>query len=168
MNKMDRDGGNETQRLYRSCSNYALSKLITENGLEDLWRKENPDSPDFPRFDRFSDTRSRIDRVYTDKIANNTNINHIIVSFTDHTMLFLLKDSPQKLKLEKIHGTLTILFFVTSSSPHLQRICFFIKTKKATTLQQVSGGYTPNLVLKRMLEHFLKNPSLKKILEFQD
>ena len=28
-------------------------------------------------------------------------------------MLFLLTDSPQKLKLEKIHETLTILFYVS-------------------------------------------------------
>ena len=33
MNKMDRDGENKTQRLYRSCSNYALSKLILDNRL---------------------------------------------------------------------------------------------------------------------------------------
>ena len=36
MDKIDRDGENETQRLYRCCSNYALSKLIVDNGLEDL------------------------------------------------------------------------------------------------------------------------------------
>ena len=30
------------------------------------------------------------------------------------------------------------------------------------------GGETPNLVLKRMLELFLKVPPLKKILEFQN
>ena len=44
MDKMDRDGGNKTQRLYRFCSNYAESKLIVDNGLKDLWRSENPDS----------------------------------------------------------------------------------------------------------------------------
>ena len=31
-------------------------------------------------------------------------------------MLFLLKDSPHKIKLEKVHGAL-ILFFVSPSSP---------------------------------------------------
>ena len=35
-------------------------------------------------------------------------------------MLFLLKDSPQKLRLEKIHGALIILFYVSPSSPPLQ------------------------------------------------
>ena len=47
MDKIDRDGENKTQRLYRCCSNYALSKLIMDNGLEDLRRSENPDSPEF-------------------------------------------------------------------------------------------------------------------------
>ena len=35
INKKDRNGGNKTQRLYRCCSNYPLSKLIVNNGLED-------------------------------------------------------------------------------------------------------------------------------------
>ena len=41
MDKTDRDGENKTQRLYRCCSSYALSKPIMDNGLEDLWRREN-------------------------------------------------------------------------------------------------------------------------------
>ena len=51
MDKIDRVGENKTQRLYRCCSNYALSKLIVDNGLEDLWRRENPDSPEFTCYD---------------------------------------------------------------------------------------------------------------------
>ena len=35
-----------------------------------------------------------------------------------------------------------------------------------TSLQQVTGGNTRNLVLKRMLRFFLKIPLLKKILQF--
>ena len=35
-------------------------------------------------------------------------------------MLFLLTDSPQKLKLEKVHGALIILFYVSLSFPPLQ------------------------------------------------
>ena len=34
--KIDRVAENKTQRLYRCCSNYRLSKLIVDNGLEDL------------------------------------------------------------------------------------------------------------------------------------
>ena len=33
MDKMGRYGGNKTQRLYRCCSNYSLSKLIVDNEL---------------------------------------------------------------------------------------------------------------------------------------
>ena len=44
MNKIDRVGENKTQTLYRCCSNYALSKLIVDNGLEVLLRRENSDS----------------------------------------------------------------------------------------------------------------------------
>ena len=71
--------------LYRSCFNYTLSKLIMDNGLVDLWRRENPDFSEFTCYDKSSGTRSRIDRIYTDiKIASNTKIDHIMVSFTDH------------------------------------------------------------------------------------
>ena len=34
-----------------------------------------------------------------------------------------------------------------------------------TSLQQVTGWNTPNLVLKRMLRYFLKIPPLRKILQ---
>ena len=47
MDKIDRDGENKTQILYRCCSNYSLPKLIVDNGLEDLWRRENSESPEF-------------------------------------------------------------------------------------------------------------------------
>ena len=118
-------------------------------------------------------------------------------------MQFLLTDSTKKVKLEKFHGTLVILFYVSPSSPQLQRIFFFITKNKQTKnnhssasdlweytkscfkenakvfskssttqeniitiLQQVTGGETPNIALKKMLEFFLKIPPLKKILKF--
>ena len=85
MSKIDRDSGNKTERPYSWGSTYALSKIILDNQLEDLRRRENPVSSEFSHYDRFCCTRSRIDRVYTDiKIANNTKPNHIMVSFTDH------------------------------------------------------------------------------------
>ena len=46
MVKMDRDGENKTKTLL------ALSKLIADKGLEDLWRRENPDSPEFTHYER--------------------------------------------------------------------------------------------------------------------
>ena len=52
MDKMDRDGENKTKKLYRCCSNNALSKLIVDNELKNLWRRENQDSPEFICYDR--------------------------------------------------------------------------------------------------------------------
>ena len=85
---MDRDEGNKTQKGYRCHSNFVLSKVTLENGLESLWRRENSDIPEFTRYNRSSGTRSRIDRTYTDiKIANNTKIYHKMVFFLDHYAL---------------------------------------------------------------------------------
>ena len=39
LDKMGRHGGNKAQRIYRCRSNYALLKLIVNNGLEDLWKR---------------------------------------------------------------------------------------------------------------------------------
>ena len=44
VDKINRDGKNKTQILYWCCSSYALSKLIVDNRLEDLWKRENQDS----------------------------------------------------------------------------------------------------------------------------
>ena len=45
---------------------------------------------------------SRIDRVYTDiKIANNTKINHIIVSFANYFNANSIDRLPSKTKIEK-------------------------------------------------------------------
>ena len=52
MDKIERDDGNKTQRLHRCCSNYALLKLIIDNKIENLWRRENPDCPEFICYDR--------------------------------------------------------------------------------------------------------------------
>ena len=83
MDKIERDGRNKT--LYKCHFSYALSKLIVDNGLEDLWRSENPDSCEFSCYNRSSGTRSTIDRVYTAiKMASNTKINHIMVTFIDN------------------------------------------------------------------------------------
>ena len=52
VDKVDRDGKNKAQRLYWCCFNFALSKLIVDNELEDLWRRKIPDYPPFTRYDR--------------------------------------------------------------------------------------------------------------------
>ena len=89
-----------------------------------------------------------------------------MVSFTDHYNAISTDRLPLKTKIEKFHGTLITLFY---ASPSYKDFSFFIRNpKKTTTLQQVIGKNTPNLVLKRMLRFFLKIPPLKKILQFQD
>ena len=85
MDKMDKNSGNKRQRLYRYGSNYALSKLIANDGFKNPRRMETPDSSEFSHYNRSSGTRSMKGRVYTDlNIANITEINRILVSFTDH------------------------------------------------------------------------------------
>ena len=102
LSQMDRDERNKTQKRYRCHSNFALSKLIMENGLENLWRRGNPDVSEFTRCDRSSGTRSRINRVYTDiKIVNNTNINHKMISFSDHYNALLIDRLSSKTKTGK-------------------------------------------------------------------
>ena len=99
MDEMNRDGWNKTQRLYRRISNYTLSKVIVDNWLEDLWRRENPDSSEFTHYDRSFGTRSRVYRVYTDiKTTNNTKINHRMVSFTNPCNTICLDRLPSKTK----------------------------------------------------------------------
>ena len=98
MDKIDMDGENKTQRLYRFCSNYALSKIIVDNGLEDLWRRENPDCSEFTCYDR----SFAKDPGYTDiKIAKNIKINHIMVSFTNHYNTIPIDRLPSKTKIGK-------------------------------------------------------------------
>ena len=55
-----------------------------------------------PVRNRSSGTRSRIDRIYTDiKIARNTKINHIVVSFTDHYNAICIGRFPSQTKIGK-------------------------------------------------------------------
>ena len=42
IDKMERDGRNKT--FYKCYFNYSLSELIVDNGLKNLWRRENADS----------------------------------------------------------------------------------------------------------------------------
>ena len=78
-------------------------------------------------------------------------------------MIFFLKDFPQRTKLEVINFTLTILSYVNPSFPQFQIIFFFsLKTQKKNILQQETGGNTPILAFREMLEHFLKITALQK------
>ena len=56
-------------------------------------------------------------------------------------LLFLLTDSPQKLKLENIHDTLIILFYVILRSPQLQRLFFLLIMQKKKSAAAVDPEY---------------------------
>ena len=102
LDQKDRDEGNKTNRRYRCHSTFALSKLIMENWLEDLWRRENLDASEFTHYDGFSGTRSKIDRAYTDiKIANSTRIKRKMISFSDHHNALLIDRLSSITKLGK-------------------------------------------------------------------
>ena len=73
-----------------------------ENGLEDLWRRENSDISEFTRYDKSSGTRSRIDRAYIDiKIENNTKIKHKMISFSDYYNALFIDILSSKTKIGK-------------------------------------------------------------------
>ena len=117
-------------RLYRCCFNYALSKLIVDNELEDLWRRENSDSSEFTHCDRSSGTRSRMDRVYTDiKIASNTKINHIMVSFTDHYNAIFIDRLPSQTKIGKDSWHFNNSFLCKPEFSSTTKTCFYQKHK---------------------------------------
>ena len=77
-------------------------------------------------------------------------------------MQYLLIDSSKELKLKKINDTLISLCYVSTGFPQLQKIFFFINDTKNSIFQQFIIGNTQVVVLKKMLEHFPKIPSLKK------
>ena len=76
-----------------------------------------------------------------------------MVSFIDHYNAISIDRLPSKTKIGKdswyFNNSLlcNLKFSLTTIN-----LLFALKTnKKTTTLQEVSGGYTPNLVLKTML-----------------
>ena len=75
-------------------------------------------------------------------------------------MPFLLTDFPQKLKLEKIYGTLIILFYVSLSSPQLEKV-FLLKTKNNQSLASHWWEYTKSH-FKENAKIFSKNSTTQK------
>ena len=121
MDKMDGDGGNKTQRLTDAILVMPCQNSLWIMGL----RIYGEGRIQIPLSSPASIDPLAQGRVYTDvKIANNTKINHIMVCFTDHYNAISIDRLHQKLKLEKIHGALIILFDVSPSSPQLQTLCF--------------------------------------------
>ena len=106
--------------------------------------------------------RQGIDRVYTDiKIANNNKINHIMVSFTDHYNAISIDRPSSKTKIGNDSWKRFIKIILLCKPDFSQELLFLLKTERTTTLEQVTGGNTRNIVLKRMLRYFLKSPPLK-------
>ena len=147
LDPMGRDGRNKT--LHRYPFNHALSKLIMDNRLEDLYRLENPDSSEFNRYNRFGiiDLRSRIDRVYIHKkIARNTKINHVMVSFTDHYNVIFIDRFSSKTKIGKDSWYFNNSYLCKPEfTLTTETFLFLLKTQNTATLQQVSGRKTLNL-----------------------
>ena len=68
--------------------------------------------------------------------------------------------------MEKIHKSNSLLCKAEFSSA--TKTSFLLKTQQTTTLQQVTGGNAPNIVLNRMQRHFLKAPPRKKLYQLQE
>ena len=150
-------------KLCRCRFTYDLWKLIVDNGLDDLWGRENPDPSEFTRCDTSSGARSKIDRVYTDKkVATNTKINHIMVSFTDHYNAIFTDRFPSKTEAGKDSWYVNNSLLFKPEFSSTSKTSFLLETRKTTTLQQVTGEKRLNLVLKKMLELFLKTFTISR------
>ena len=83
-----------------------------------------------------------------------------MVSFTGHYNAISIDRLSSKTKIG-IDSWKRFTKIILLCKPQLQRLLIVLKTQKTTTLWQVAGGDTPNIVLNRMLRYFLKTPSLK-------
>ena len=109
MDKMARDGENKTQRLYWCCSSYALSKLFLDNGLR-IYREG----------------RTQIPLSSPPTIRPLARIQDLFCQGS-------IDISPSKTKIEKgsrKRFIKVILFYVSPSTPQLQRRLFFITNTK--------------------------------------
>ena len=110
-------------------------------------------------YDRPSGTRYRTDRVWfilIKKIANNTKNNRAMISLLIISLLFLLTDSPQKLKLEKIM-VLIILFYISLSSHQLQRVFFLRESRRRKQQERKTCSQKSNVPHTNSCLHFFGN-----------
>ena len=78
-------------------------------------------------------------------------------------MVLLFCVSPSSPQLQSLFKeTAKILSKDSTTQENRQNLLFLLKTKKTTTPQQVTRGIIPNIVLKRMIELFLKILLVKK------
>ena len=92
--------------------------LISINGLEDLWKKENPDSSEFIQYNRSSGTRSTIERAYTDikratLITSWYHLLIIIMLFLDFLDSWYFNSSP--LGMPEFSLTTDFSFFIKNT-----------------------------------------------------
>ena len=116
------------------------------------WGSMEKVEPRFPWFYRLQTVLwqgSRMCRVYTDiKIACNTKINHIMVSFTDHYNCISIDRLPLKTKIGKVSWYCNnFLFCKLVFSSATKNFLFSLKKQKITILQQGTGGNTLNFAL---------------------
>ena len=111
---------------------------------------------------------STIDRVYTDiNIANNTKINNIMVSFSDHYTAISIYSLPSKTKTGRDSCYCNNSLLCKPELYSTTKTSLVLFKTKTITLHLVTGGNRPNLLLKRMLRYFLKIYLMKKILQFK-
>ena len=135
-----------------------------ENGLEDLWRRKNPGISEFTCYDRSSGTRSRIDRVYTDtKIANNTKINHKMISFSDHYNALLIDRLSSKTKIGKD------LWYFNNSILQNKDFCsttksllYFLRTKQSNYSSMSHWWEYTKSKIKETARRFSKNSTTQE------
>ena len=87
-----------------------------------------------------------------------------MVSSTDHYNAISIDRLSSKTKIGKDSWKRfmkIILLCKPEFSSTTKTSIFLLKTQRTSTLQQVTGGKTPNIVLQRMLRYFLKGPTLK-------
>ena len=87
-----------------------------------------------------------------------------MVSFTDYDNAISIDRLSSKTKIGKDSWKRfmkIILLCKPEFSSTTKTSIFLLKTQRTSTLQQVTSGKTPNIVLQRMLRYFLKGPTLK-------
>ena len=87
-----------------------------------------------------------------------------MVTFTDYDNAISIDRLSSKTKIGKDSWKRfmkIILLCKPEFSSTTKTSIFLLKTQRTSTLQQVTSGKTPNIVLQRMLRYFLKGPTLK-------
>ena len=120
-----------------------------------------PRPSEFTRYNRSSGTRSRIGRAYTDvKIANNTRIDHKMITFSDHYNALIIDKLSSKTKIGKDlwHFNSSLLKKESFCSTN-KNMLSILSTKKANySSPSVCWEYTKRQI-KDNARLFAKNPT---------